>query len=178
MMKIVGIDYSLTCPAICISSGNSYLESEFFYLTDNKKHADVFDRAQGSFHKEYKTEQERYDNIASFFMSKLPPPKECKIFIEDYSFGSRGKVFHIAENCGIMKHKLWESGYTFECVPPTVIKKHATGKGNADKEKMVAAFKELTGVDLHDMILGSRKLASPVSDIVDAFYIASYGYSK
>jgi Holliday junction resolvasome RuvABC endonuclease subunit len=178
MKTIVGIDYSLTCPCISISQEPSYEKSKFYYLTDNKKHADKFGNAEGFFHKEYKTEQERYDNIASFFMSKIPPPDECEVFIEDYSFGSRGKVFHIAENCGILKHKLWQAGYSFTCVPPTVIKKHATGKGNADKEKMVAAFKELTGVDLHDMILGSKKLASPVSDIVDAYYIASYGFSE
>lgn len=176
MITAVGIDYSLTCPCMCVQTDAVYDKSIFYYLTDNKKHTGQFGNAFGYLHKEYYTEQERYDNIAEFFLSKIPTNPIPSIFIEDYSFGSKGKVFHIAENTGILKHKLWELGFKFTTVPPTVIKKHATGKGNADKEKMVAAFLEQTQVDMHKLILSDRKLASPVTDIVDSFFIASYGY--
>ena len=30
------------------------------------------------------------------------------ISIEDYSMGSRGRVFHIGENAGILKYRLWK----------------------------------------------------------------------
>lgn len=180
-MITIGIDYSLSCPCMCVSLDGTYANSQFHFLTNNKKHADLFGRARGRLIQEYGSEQERYENIADFFVEKiqlLVQPNDCVIAIEDYSFGSKGRVFHIAENCGLLKYKLWKLGYSFECVPPTVVKKHATGKGNATKDKMVAAFKELTGVDLHDEILKGKKLDSPVTDIVDSFYIASYARSK
>lgn len=180
-MITIGIDYSLSCPCMCISLDGTYANSQFSYMTNNKKHADLFGRGRGYLIPEYSTEQERYENLADFFVEKIQMfarPSDCVITIEDYSFGSKGRVFHIAENCGLLKYKLWKLGYSFECVPPTVIKKFATGKGNATKEKMVEAFKELTGVDLHDEILKGKKLDSPVTDIVDSFYIASYGRAK
>ena len=65
--------------------------------------------------------------------------------IEDYSFGSKGRVFNLAENCGLLKYMLFKKGYRFFTVPPTVVKKFATGKGNANKEAMVKAAQEKYG---------------------------------
>ena len=138
----------------------------------------TFGNAIGVEHKEYYSEQERYDNIAEFFINKIPTNMGVPtIYIEDYSFGSTGRVFHIAENCGILKHKLWEVGYKFTTVPPTVIKKFATGKGNADKQKMYEAFFSETGKNLVQYYSKTEKLGSPATDIVDSFYIAKYGYT-
>jgi hypothetical protein len=48
----------------------------------------------------------------------------------------------------------------------------ATGKGNADKESMFKSFLHETGVDLQQIITPSKTLlGSPVTDIVDSFYI-------
>ena len=94
--------------------------------------------------------------------------------IEDYSFGSKGKVFNLAENCGILKYLLFKNGYKFFTVPPTVVKKFATGKGNATKEKMYEFFVKDTMIDLHNIISPTTKLGSPTTDIVDAWYIARY----
>jgi hypothetical protein len=57
---------------------------------------------------------------------------------------------------------------------PSAIKKFATGKGNAKKEDMYASFVEETGVDLSIILDQSvdPKVNSPISDIVDAYYIA------
>ena len=100
------------------------------------------------------------------------------ILIEDYSFGSKGKVFNLAENCGILKYMLYKNEYKFFTVPPTVVKKFATGKGNATKEKMYEAFVNETFVDLHKIISPTTKLGSPTTDIVDAWYIARYMIDK
>jgi Holliday junction resolvasome RuvABC endonuclease subunit len=100
--------------------------------------------------------------------------EEITIMIEDYSFGSKGKVFNLAENCGILKYLLYKHNYIFHTVPPTVVKKFATGKGNATKEKMYEAFLSDTMVDLHNILLPNAKLASPITDVVDAWYLARY----
>ncbi len=116
--------------------------------------------------------------MGEFFLQKIPTNPVAKIFIEDYSYGSKGKVFNLAENAGLLKYKMWDVGYRFELVPPTVLKKFATGKGNADKEGMYEAFVSQTGVNLQKIMFPDRKtLASPVTDIVDSYWLSQYGYS-
>jgi Holliday junction resolvasome RuvABC endonuclease subunit len=175
---VIGIDYSLTSPAMCIMAEPNINKCVFYYLTTNKKLVGNFDNAIGYHHKEYYIEQERYDNIAEFFIGKIPTKPLPQIFIEDYSFGSTGKVFHIAENTGLLKYKLWEVGYKFSTIPPTVIKKFATGKGNADKAKMYESFFNETNRNFENLLNRNLTLGSPVTDIVDAYYIAKYGYDQ
>lgn len=92
--------------------------------------------------------------------------------IEDYAYAAKGRVFHIAENTGILKYKLFQQGIPVDTIPPTVVKKNATGKGNADKESMYSAFVSETGLMLKDIITPNKKdVGNPVSDIVDSYYI-------
>lgn len=175
---VIGIDYSLTSPAMCVMVEPTYDKCMFYYLTSNKKMVGNFGNAIGYEHKEYFSEQERYDNIAEFFLNKIPlRPSIPQVFIEDYSFGSTGRVFHIAENCGLLKYKLWEIGLKFTTFAPSAIKKFATGKGNADKQKMYDAFSAETGQNLIQFYSKTGTLGSPVTDIVDSYYIAKYGFS-
>jgi Holliday junction resolvasome RuvABC endonuclease subunit len=92
--------------------------------------------------------------------------------------GSKGRVFHIAENTGILKYRLWKYGVDFEAVPPTVIKKFATGKGNADKEKMQTAFVAENNLDIKFELGMTEKQWNPSSDIIDAYWICKYGYQQ
>ena len=181
MTKIaVGIDYSLTSPCVCVSRDKTFSNSFFYFLNDRKSvHGKVYN-IFGESHEEYLTDQQRYENIASWVMSILCnlDKEEVVILIEDYSFGSKGRVFNLAENCGILKYMLYKTGYKFFTVPPTVIKKYATGKGNATKEKMYEAFVKDTFVDLHSILSPTTKLGSPTTDIVDAWYIARYMIDK
>jgi Holliday junction resolvasome RuvABC endonuclease subunit len=117
------------------------------------------------------------DWIASFDLSPV-----C---IEDYAFNATGRVFHIGENTGILKHYLDLRDIKYIPVPPTVIKKFATGKGNADKYKMVDAF--LTDYPAaHGWIPkffprykpGAILAKSPLSDLADAYWIAKYATSN
>ena len=62
--------------------------------------------------------------------------------------------------------------------PPTVIKKFATGKGNANKEQMYEAFVDelLTPTDLKERLTPkAKKVINPISDIVDSYFIAKCG---
>jgi Holliday junction resolvasome RuvABC endonuclease subunit len=99
-----------------------------------------------------------------------------KVYLENYSLGSKGRVFNIAENTGILKYRLWNFGVEYDVVPPTVIKKFATGKGNATKEKMQEFFIQETQVDLKNKLSMTEKQWNPSSDIIDAYWICKFGY--
>lgn len=167
-MRYVGIDFSLTCPSVAILENDKW---NAYFLTNIKKYALPFENVVGTLHSPYKNNIERYENIAKWALALVEPDDIC--YIEDYSLGSVGKVFNIAEATGILK-------YIFQCnnigmtpIPPSQIKKFATGKGNATKEMMHDAFIKLGHMgsnSINNCIPGR----SPLCDIIDAFWIATY----
>jgi hypothetical protein len=193
-MKI-GIDYSLSSPGICVNTSEEefrYEDCKFYYLTNTKKYEGTFKEKMafgtsaveyiGTPHRPYNSEPERYNNIANWAIDIIKLYGDAKtginrinptIQIEDYSFGSTGRVFHIAENLGLLKYKLKiECGWDYTLLAPSVIKKFATDKGNANKEMMLHAFQGDTGVNLGELFESSAK--SPISDVVDAYFICKY----
>jgi len=190
-MKI-GIDYSLSSPGICVNTSEGefdYEDCTFYFLTNTKKYDATFCRPFvtnvryiGTSHKPYTSEPERYSQIADWAiniiksygdattgMNRIKPT----IQIEDYSYGSTGRVFHIAENLGLLKYKLkMECGWDYTLLPPSVIKKFATDKGNANKDLMLDAFEKDTGTNLAQVFDTTSK--SPVSDVADAYFICKY----
>ena len=197
-MKI-GIDYSLSSPGVCVNTSEEefrYEDCKFYYLTNTKKYVGTFKEQMafgtsaveyiGTPHKPYSSEPERYNNIANWAIDIINSPfnswphnrvaidsSNPIIQIEDYSFGSTGRVFHIAENLGLLKYKLKiECGWDYTLLAPSVIKKFATDKGNANKELMLGAFQEDTGVNLELLLDSSVK--SPITDIADAYFICKY----
>lgn len=180
MITTVGIDYSLTCPCICVRrEGHG---SNYYFLHKNKKYSGVSSYKEGSIQgdefSEYTSETQRYENIAKWVLGVVShlDRDNTHILIEDYSFGSKHRVFALAENCGLLKYLLYSAGYTFYTTAPTVIKKFATGKGNAKKEAMYEAFIEQHVYDFKSLINMTSKLDSPLTDIVDAHYLAKYMY--
>jgi Holliday junction resolvasome RuvABC endonuclease subunit len=176
-MKIIGIDLSLTSPACCVFQGDEFNFNgcNFYYLTSNKKLDTVRAPVTGTLIQEYDCDQQRYYNITSWIVSIINSYDPDHIFIEDYSFASTGRVFNIAENCGILKQTLWKNGITFTTIPPTVVKKQATGKGNSNKLAMEAAFIQETGFNIREHLQLSMSVSNPVSDIVDSYYVAKAG---
>lgn len=65
--------------------------------------------------------------------------------IEGYSFNSRSSQAHaLGELGGVVRVALHERGIPYVDVPPAIVKKYATGKGNAGKELvLVEAVKRL-----------------------------------
>jgi len=179
-MNIIGIDYAMGCPAVCGFKGSPekqflYEDCQFHYLID-KKNPPYTTNIQGDIKPEYNSQEERFDWISTWTLSQILCYDPDLVVLEDYSFGSKGRVFHIAENTGLLKHKLFKANIPFIVVAPTTIKKFATGKGNANKEKMYECFTEQTGVDLRKQL--DTTVEHPISDIIDAFYIAKYGYTE
>ena len=181
---IVGIDYSLNNPAICIVQNENFnfKDCSFHFLTSTKKNIGrIGVNTFGYEHKDYTNPIERFTNISSWTLDIIHRHRkdQATIYIEGYSFGSKGQaVFQIAENCGILKYRLLMSPFMlYETIVPSVVKKHATGKGNADKEKMYDQFYVDTGVNLMEKF-EQKTLSNPVTDIVDSYYIAKVGYEN
>ena len=180
---IVGIDYSLNSPAICIAGDDfDFNKCSFHFLTSKKKHIGKFGKNIFGYEiKEYNTPIERFTNISTWALDIIHKNKKdtAQVFIEGYSFGSKGQaVFQIAENCGILKYRLQMSpSILYDTIVPSVVKKHASGKGNADKQLMYDSFKDHTKKDLMKMF-DMGKLNNPVTDIIDSYYIAKVGYEN
>jgi len=175
---IVGIDYSLTSPAICVAKDDKL---NFYYLTSKKKYdGKMAENIEGQLHDEWDNPMHRFGLISDWVFYVLYDLHEgdYEIYIEGYSFGSKGQgVFQIAENCGILKYRLEQEALSWNTVVPSVVKKGATGKGNADKDMMYEAFLKETNIDLKK-IFDTDKVGNPVSDIVDSYYIAKVGYEN
>jgi Holliday junction resolvasome RuvABC endonuclease subunit len=181
-MTYFGIDYSMTTPAVCIfddtagefNFNNCYVH----YLTLTKKYETAFANVRGH-HFEYQNDMHRYEIISSFFLDRiLEKEPGVVVYIEDYSMGSKGRVFNIAENTGVLKYRFFQFQVSYETVPPTVIKKFATGKGNADKARMQEVFEEENPIRLKEELSMTEKQWNPSSDIIDAYYICKYGFMK
>jgi hypothetical protein len=173
-MKIAGIDYSLRCPCICTfvkkEDNFEFSNCNFYFVTETIKYQNTFSNIHGNAYNVWAEDFQRYETLADWAIQYVG---DCdQIGIEGYSYGSSGKVFHIAENTGILKYKLYQMSIPLTIYPPTEIKKFATGKGNADKEKMYDAFLQETLVDIKKIINYEKaKIDSPLSDIVDSYFI-------
>lgn len=178
-VKVIGIDYSMTSPAVTLIDGDRTI---CWFLTSVKKNQitqtfGVF-TCVGDIYPDFLCQEQRYDLISDWAVSKCRVDPDALI-IEDYAMGAKGKVFHIGENCGLLKHKLWKEKLRFDVIAPTALKKFAAGKGNADKCMMHSAFIEHTGIDLmKSMDKETKDCGSPVSDIVDSYFLAKYALTK
>jgi len=83
---------------------------------------------------------ERIDYIVRYVQELCLQEASELVVIEGYSFGSKGRsVFDIAELGGCVRFLLYRLGIPFVDVPPSTLKKYATGKGNSPKDAMIAA---------------------------------------
>ena len=188
MKKIAGIDYSLTSPAICVYKDENDGFFDFdkcvvHYLSNNEKQQQLaagtgLVNLRADSYPEWQSEEERHEKLSTWAYNIVQGCEE--VFLEGYAFATsvQAGVRSIAENTGLLKHKMWKNKLKFQTFPPTVIKKFATGKGNANKELMYEAFKYelLTPNDLKEQLTPkAKKIINPISDIVDSYFIAKAG---
>ena len=185
-IKAIGIDYSLNSPALCIASSDmSFKNCKFHYLSSKKKYIGQFDNITGTEYPEWADPIERFTKISSCVHTSLRSYGDMDLFngkkvvhLEGYSYGSKGQaIFQIAENCGILKYSLLNNKIEYNIIVPSIVKKFATDKGNANKELMYEHFCKDTKTDLMKT-LDMQTLSNPVTDIVDAYYIARCGYES
>jgi len=181
MTTLAGIDLSLTSPSICIFNGTEFKFElcHFYFLTDVNKLSKFYnERLIGGSLEQYNTQEERYHKISGWALKALAMHHVTDVFIEDYAYAATGRVFHIAENGGILKYRLWLSQYHVTSIAPTMIKKFATGKGNAKKQDMEVAFINETNYHIKDVLGLTEKQFNPSSDIIDSYFICKYGYEN
>ena len=175
---IVGVDYSMNGPAFAVIS-DDYVHIK--YWTNKKKYGEVsietddFSIEGILIDDDYESNEERFEKLASEIVSEIAWYWPSKVYLEDYSYASTGRAFSIGENVGILKNKLYSNGIKFEVVAPTQVKKFATGKGNGNKELMQEAFEKEFAVDIKSLLMQNTNHWNPSSDIIDAYYIATYG---
>lgn len=179
-MSFCGIDFSLTSPAITILGDDDKFENaKVYFLTDIKKFTGTFQNVTGLSHKSFSHPIQRYKHIVDTLLNVAQLTSSDIVYLEDYSMGSKGKVFHIAEATCILKYRLYESGIKYITVPPTVVKKQFTNRGNSDKNMMYQSFLEKTNVDLiSQMHYTKNKIESPISDIVDSYSLSWMAYNN
>ena len=185
-IKAIGIDYSLNSPAVCIASGDlSFKNCKFYYISSKKKYIGKFDNILGTEYPEWTDPIERFSKISDWVYNSLRNYGDMELFndkqivhLEGYSYGSKGQaIFQIAENCGILKYSLLQKKIHYNIIVPSIVKKFATDKGNANKELMYEQFCKDTKTDLKKL-LDTTKAGNPVSDIVDSWYIAKAHYGR
>lgn len=183
-MILMGIDYSLTSPALCVYDDNDtkkwdYNMCKFYYLSNMLKILVVNKRYDGRMYPSYIKDEDRYDKLSEWVLDIAKKNKVEKIYIEGYAYNATGKVFNIAENTGCLKQKIFKAKIDFEVFAPKDIKKMATGNGNANKEKMYESFINETNIDIRkDINITAMKQWNPISDIVDSYFIAKRGFLK
>lgn len=174
-MIIAGVDYSMVCPSICVGDTDDFRfeTCQVHYLTDTKKFVGKFGNIEGSLFIKPNNQVERFVSISNWAINIL---RNCdQVLIEDYAMGAKGRVFHIAECCMMLKYSLWSTNRVWGTLPPTSLKKYATTKGNSDKQIMYEWFAKKTGVNLRNVFnVKAKKVGSPISDIVDSYYLAEY----
>ena len=192
-----GIDYSMTHPAMCCYHTTDDVLRWYYMSTEKSKlksdsnlfsaHIPVSktsakDIAAGTIDDSF----DRYNLIAEYFMKIIDVLKPKCVFLEGYSFGSTGQIFNIAENTGILKSKLFDAGHKVLTLPPTTVKKYATGKGTASKQMMKDCFMrpstQLKKIVFENRVTDLSKVAHykerPFTDLIDAYYVLRYGMSS
>lgn len=180
-MTHIGIDYSMTCPAACAISSTG---AEFWYAHESK-HPILSGVTSVGVDTEASVIQRGTTNglALTSWLSRFD--HQHHVNIEDYAFNATGRVFHIGEHTGCLKFLLHQQRFDVHVIPPTVIKKFATGKGNADKPRMTAAFLDAYPParawirEFFPRFTPTTSPAkSPLADLADAFWIARYAASK
>lgn len=180
-MKVVaGIDYSMTSPAICIHRGDewSFDNCKFYFRTDKKKLELKTKQFESSFIESWGCTEERFAAGAAWAGGILSTESPSLVTLEGYAMGAKGLVFHIGENTGQLKQTLWKLRLEFDVPAPSAIKKFATGKGNANKEKMEEAFVAETKFDMRKLTGQSAMSFTPSADLIDAYYMAKWCFYK
>ncbi len=175
---IIGIDYSFTCPSICIL-GEDFKSSKFYFLIAKQKFSKTFSNNLHGFFMEPQLDYIRkYEYISSWALNiikrNLDENSKLRIAVEGYAFGAKSSmVFNIAENCGILKYRLkHELNVTCDIIAPSSAKKFFSGKGNANKEIMINSLKDQEGINLLEIFGTKTFTLSPLHDIVDSYAIA------
>lgn len=154
----VGIDLSLS------STGMAVISPEGIYVHRIKTKPVEKDSA---------AQVARLDSILASITDETFTHGGPAVAVEGPAFGSNDRGAHIRGGLWwMLRRELWREGIDTLIVPPTTVKKYATGKGNAQKDAVLAAVirrypaVDVTGNDEADALvlaaICARFHASPI----------------
>jgi len=175
--NVLGIDYSMSCPALCLTNGTTHRWWVNYRLT-GKPYGELPNITWTPSTTE--GDVPRYIELAAWVLAVVTATQPSAIVLEDYAFGAQGRLTQLSENAGTLKVMLHKhhQNIPFHIVAPTTMKKFATGRGIATKDDIWAAFiqrephAEPWAKLCHPKAL---RIGSPVADIADAYFLAQYG---
>lgn len=182
-MRVLGIDYSLNCPALCLVDTES--PGILRWYVNYRKPGNAYPPIPEVewVHSQVSGDIARFIELAEWVCSVVDCVKPDAIAMEDYAFGASGNITKLAENAGLCKVELYKRfpKIPFVLVGPTQMKKYATTKGNAKKELIWECFaKKFPQYDAWPKLCHPKavSLGSPCADIADSYYIAEYVREK
>lgn len=173
-MIIIGIDYSMSSPGLVKVELNESLDiirADYQGFSSVAKTAKLDDNIIHFKKDHFNNNFDRFTTLTNFcseFIESWGVPDY--VAMEDYAMGSHsGMNFTIGEATILTKLAVYNTGCKFRLYSPTLIKKYATGKGNAKKEDMQKAYSILgeSYLDLDKLPINKN----PREDIVDAYWI-------
>lgn len=108
----------------------------------------------------------RVNKLWEGMTSALPKSKDTLIVMEGAAYAAQFKAFQCGELAGAIKMRLADSAYKVDLIAPTVLKKFATGKGNATKDVVAKHVEAKWG------------FTNRCHDIVDAYVLAMYAHKQ
>lgn len=152
-MKILGLDQSFTCSGFVVLDDNSLIHCERFKTT---KDDNIYDRTW---------------KVVSRVKELVHEYKPDYIAIEGLAFASVGNATRDLAGLqfAIISNLCYQDGIPVKIVPPTSVKKQATGKGRVDKMELVEALP--TEVREAFDAIGVKKTTG-LRDLADAYWIA------
>lgn len=109
-----------------------------------------------------KDDPQRFIQLANKVLGRLK--KNDSVAIEGFSYGSKGRGVSIQYGIGWeIRSELVKREFTYQVVPPSSLKKFATGKGNCSKDALVLPIFKRWGFE-HDS-----------DNVRDAFVLAKIG---
>lgn len=102
--------------------------------------------------------------IAAAVLTWIETHAGAVVAIEGYSFGSPMRMAPLGELGGMVRRDLLERDITWLEVPPTCLKKFATGKGNSPKDVVMREVFKRWGFEHND------------NNVVDAYVLARMGW--
>ena len=132
-MNVIGIDPSLTATGYAVFIDSKLRESGV--IKTNVKD----------------TTEKRIEHIRDTIQNKIEHYKLKTSVIEGYSYGSSGRaVFTLGELGGVLRNHFHRNNIEFTVIPPTVIKRFVTGKGNCKKDLMLLKVYKKFDIEFED----------------------------
>lgn len=143
-MRILGIDPS-TYTGLCLLDGDQATTKLLNF----------------SSYKGFKRIDLLYKSLANFVDDSNPD----LAVIEGYAYGNKFSLVLMAEIGAMYRKVLFDRKVSWYTVPPTTLKKFATGKGTASKD------------DMKSSVIAKWGFSSEFDDIIDAYALARIGQS-